>query len=374
MAEVNTDEEERKAAAANPQSRGVALADESPDELPALLAIAVGVAILAIAIVWPAIRDTANSSTASTATPAAVEEAAEDDHGEDDHAEDTMEEEEAGVDLPPIEAGLPAAGLGLSLAGNTVVVEGVVPDEDTRNAVISFIEGRPNVDGVDATGLVIEAPAAAGAEVDVTAAQASIILEGTVPDEATRDELVARAVSVYSEAQVEDKLIVDPAVTPPAVVTIGGSMTDPVLYQQVLDAFVGMDGVEMADNQTLVLAESSEAEATLNGLEPIQFASGSSLIQAESEAILDEAAAILTANPDLAIEIGGHTDSTGDAAANESLSQDRADSVMAALEARGVTNELTPVGFGERRLKVPDENDVEAQRMNRRIEFRILNG
>ena len=179
---------------------------------------------------------------------------------------------------------------------------------------------------------------------------------------------------MYSEAQVEDRLEVNADVTPPAVVTLSGSMTDPVLYQQVLDAFVGIDGVELGANQTLILAESSEAEATLNSLEPIQFASGSSLIDAASASILDEAAAILTANPDLVIEIGGHTDSTGDAASNESLSQDRADSVKAALEERGVTNDMTPVGFGERRLKVPDENDVEAQAMNRRIEFRILNG
>ena len=368
MAEVNTDEEERKAAAANPQSRGVALADESPDELPALLAIAVGVAILAITIVWPAIRDTANSNTKTTAAPAEVEEVVEEEPAEEEAMED------AGVDLPAIEAGLGVAGLGLALDGNTVIVEGVVPDEETRNGIISFIEGQPHVEAVDATGLIIEAPAAVGAEVDVTAAQASIVLEGTVPDQATKDALVARAVAVYSEAQVEDRLEVNADVTPPAVVTLSGSMTDPVLYQQVLDAFVGIDGVELGANQTLVLAESSEAEATLNSLEPIQFASGSSLIDAASASILDEAAAILTANPDLVIEIGGHTDSTGDAASNESLSQDRADSVKAALEERGVTNDMTPVGFGERRLKVPDENDVEAQAMNRRIEFRILNG
>jgi flagellar motor protein MotB len=35
---------------------------------------------------------------------------------------------------------------------------------------------------------------------------------------------------------------------------------------------------------------------------------------------------------------------------------------------------LTAVGFGERRLKEPnDENDAEAQQANRRIEFRITN-
>ena len=53
MADVITHEEGRR----EPQrpKGAVSLADESPDELPALLAIAVGVAILAIAIVWPTI-------------------------------------------------------------------------------------------------------------------------------------------------------------------------------------------------------------------------------------------------------------------------------------------------------------------------------
>lgn len=372
MAEVTNDEEERRAAAAaNPQSRGVALADEAPDELPALLAIAVGVAIIAIAIVWPSIRDTANTNTSAAAPVEAAGEVVEE---EPEPAEEEPVVDNS-VDLPAIEAGLAGlgfAGLGLALDGNTVVVEGVVPDEDTRNSIIAFVGDQPNVDAVDATGLIIEAPAVDSA-VDVTAAQASIVLEGVVPDQATKDAIVQRAVTVYSEAQVEDRLEINPDAVPPAVVSLGGSMTDPVLYDQVLNAFADLDGVELNPNVTLELVESGEAEAALNGLEPIQFNSGSSLIRAESEPILDEAAAILNANPDLVIEIGGHTDSTGDAAANETLSQDRADSVKAALEARGVTNDMTPVGFGERRLKVPDEGDIEAQATNRRIEFRILN-
>lgn len=373
MAEANDDELERKAAA--PQSRGVALADETPEELPALLAIAVGIAILVITLVWPSIRDRDTSVDAGSGEVAV---AAEDDHSdgdEEDHSEEVEEEPEevAGPDIPRFESELGIAGLGLSADGNVVFAEGVVPDEATRTSIIDYLAAQPNVDSVNADGLTIEAPAAADAAVDVTAAQVSIVLEGVVPDEATKAELVARAVAVYSEEQVDDRLTVDPAVTPPVTVTIGGSMTDDVLYNQVISAFDGMEGVEVGD-LAIVLEESSDLEASLNSLEPIQFASGSALVDAASEPILDEAAQFLIDNPDVAIEIGGHTDSIGREESNEGLSQSRAESVQAALVDRGVTNDMTAVGFGERRLKVsPDENDAEAQQTNRRIEFRIIN-
>jgi outer membrane protein OmpA-like peptidoglycan-associated protein len=362
MAEVENDELERKAAA--PESRGVALADETPEELPALLAIAVGIAILVITLVWPSIRD---RDTTHDAGPAEVAVEAEAEPEPEPEVEEEVVAE--GPDIPRFESELAIAGLALSADGNTVIAEGVIPDEATRTQIIDYLSAQPNVDAVT-DNLVVEAPPAAAAAVDVTAAQVSIVLEGTVPDEATRNELVARAVAVYSEEQVEDRLTVDAGVQPPVTVTIGGSMTDEVLFNQVSGAFDGMDGVEI--ERSITLEESSDLEASLNSLEPIQFASGSALVEPASEQILDQAAEFLAANPDVAIEIGGHTDSIGREESNEGLSQARAESVREALQARGVTNDMTAVGFGERRLKIsPDENDAEAQQTNRRIEFRI---
>lgn len=381
MAESNTDDELDRGATAGVQGGGAtrgrspALADEGPDELPALLAFAVSIAVLVIALIWPTLRDDA-LATDTTADESATEEVVEDEStAVEETEEDTVdeaEEAEGGLpDLPAIQAALDAEVAGVTAAadGNTVILTGTVPDEATREALIALAAGQPNVDEVDAEGLVV---AEAGeAAVAVTAAQVSIVLTGTVPDEATRDELVSRAVAVYSEAQVEDRLVVDAGVQPPVVISIGGAMTDPVLHQQVLTAFDGMDGVEV-DAAEFALEESSDLEASLNALEPIQFASGSAVVEPASAPILDEAAELLLANPEVSLEIGGHTDSLGGDEANQSLSEARAEAVLAELQARGVENELTAVGFGERRLKVsPDENDAAAQQENRRIEFRI---
>ncbi len=372
MAEVETDDIERKAAVEQPQhSRGVALADETPDELPALLAIAVGVAILAITIVWPSIRD-----RETTVAHSPVEEAA---AVVEEEAEEPVEEVEepvevAGPDLPLFESELAAlgfAGLALSADGNIVTATGVVPDEAGRDQVLAYLRDQPNVDEV-IDALTIEAPAAVGSAVDVEASQVAIVLTGTVPDEATRDALVARAVAVYSVEQVTDELEIDPSVEPPAQVSIRGSVSDPVLYNAVITAFDGVDGVEVSELD-VTQADLTDLETSLQELleaNPIQFASGSALIEPASEPILDQAAEFFLASPDIAIEIGGHTDSRGGDESNKTLSQARADSVLAALQARGVTNPLTANGYGELRLKArPDDNDPEAQRINRRIEF-----
>jgi len=382
MAQATTDDElERGATAeagagAGGRGGGIPLADEGPDELPALLAIAVGIAILFIGMIWPTLRDDATDRSHSGDQAAMVEEDAETVEEEPETEEEPEAvEEDAAVELPdvPTIQGLLDAELGgvtASADGRIVTLAGVVPDEATAEALVAQVAAQPNVDSVDNQ---LEIAPAAGAAVTATAAQVSIVLEGTVPDEATREAIVARAVEVYSEAQVDDQLVVDESVSPPVSITLTGSMTDPVLYGQVEAAFADLDGVELSDSSGFSLEESSDLEASLNGLEPIQFASGSAIVQPESEAILDEAAELLTANPDVALEIGGHTDSLGGDEANQTLSEARAQAVLDALVQRGVANDLSAVGFGERRLKVsPDEDDPAAQQENRRIEFRIV--
>ncbi|RME94479.1 MAG: flagellar motor protein MotB [Bacteroidetes bacterium] len=78
--------------------------------------------------------------------------------------------------------------------------------------------------------------------------------------------------------------------------------------------------------------------------------------------------------PDLIIELGGHTDATGDADANMELSRQRAEAVFNYLTSNGIDPiRLRAVGYGQN--KPIASNETEAGRAkNRRIEFTILSG
>ncbi len=379
MVEANTDEDLERGAIteSSPASgggrggAGVPLADEGADELPALLAIAVGIAILVIGLIWPTIQS--DSETTASDTEVAAADEPEDADAADGEADAPAQP--AGPDVAAIQAMVngEAPEIIVENDGNTIFLIGEVPDEGIRQSLIDLAQSQPNVDAVNAEGLVIAQPAPTGTGVEINAGLTMIVLNGSVPDEATREAIVAKAAEPYMEDQIVDNLVIDPAAQPPITITITGSTTNQVLYDQVLEAFVGIEGVELGDTSGFVREESNELEAALNGLEPIQFDSGSAIITQESLAIIDQAAELLNANPDVAIEVRGHTDSLGGDESNQQLSEDRAQSVIQALQDRSVTNELRGVGFGERSLKVsPDENDPEAQAENRRIEFWIV--
>jgi len=101
----------------------------------------------------------------------------------------------------------------------------------------------------------------------------------------------------------------------------------------------------------------------------IYFDFDKSTIKPESEPILDEVSDFLKANPNMKMEIQGHTDSKGTAAYNLKLSDRRAASVKAYLVKNGIAaDRLTTKGYG---LSKPvASNDTEEGRAkNRRVEF-----
>lgn len=113
----------------------------------------------------------------------------------------------------------------------------------------------------------------------------------------------------------------------------------------------------------------SDLSSALN-LEIINFATGSAQIPDYSAPFLNKAAEVIKVGPTgMVIEIGGHTDNTGDANANLALSQQRAQAVQAYLVQQGVPAAmLTAKGYGDTHPIASNDTD-EGRFRNRRIEF-----
>ncbi len=104
----------------------------------------------------------------------------------------------------------------------------------------------------------------------------------------------------------------------------------------------------------------------------LNFETGSSSLTKEAMEEVDNVAAIMKAYPKVNVEIHGHTDNTGDAAANKQLSSERAGAVMGRLIFNGIdAYRVKSMGYGQER-PIADNNTEDGRASNRRIEIRLV--
>ncbi|MEP3299644.1 MAG: OmpA family protein [Pseudoruegeria sp.] len=103
----------------------------------------------------------------------------------------------------------------------------------------------------------------------------------------------------------------------------------------------------------------------------ILFASDSAVVNSSIYGDMSALASNLNQNPDSVVEVIGHTDNTGEAAYNLSLSQQRATSVSTLLINNGVSSSrVVPIGKGEDE-PVASNLTEEGKAQNRRVEIII---
>ncbi len=162
----------------------------------------------------------------------------------------------------------------------------------------------------------------------------------------------------------------------------GGAMTDSA---QTNGPAVQVD-VELPGGRRLKVAERSFNAALADYLstkprapfrtftfDNLKFATNSAAIDAESQTHVNELIEIMKAYPALVIRIEGHTDNTGSEATNETLSQERADAVKAALVKAGVTaDRVSTKGFAAEKPTATNKTS-EGRHENRRIDVVVVN-
>ncbi len=150
----------------------------------------------------------------------------------------------------------------------------------------------------------------------------------------------------------------------------------------------GPDGerIVLSDPPQFVVSSEFPALGTLGSLAPpcatvirldssVLFDFGEAELRPEADPVLDEVVAVL-AESDKPIDIVGHTDSIGTDEANLVLSLERAESVEAALRARGLDVDISVDGRGESEPVAPNEtadgqDDPAGRAQNRRVDITI---
>jgi outer membrane protein OmpA-like peptidoglycan-associated protein len=208
--------------------------------------------------------------------------------------------------------------------------------------------GPPSTSGVATTaGPTTTAPATSTTAPATTAAPSAIdpaappvryaefsdgvvTLAGRVPDQATADEIAAKAGAVVGPDNVRVEYVIDPTAPKP-------------------------DFAPLYVNNSIL------------------FAPGLSLLNQEARETLDLGVSLLTLFPAVTFDIEGHTDSDGTDESNLALSLRRVEAIVDYLVERGVDpSRLTSAAKGEAE-PIADNATPEGRARNRRIEIQVNN-
>lgn len=239
----------------------------------------------------------------------------------------------------------------------------------------------------------------AQAPADTAAAQAPVVVSGTVADEATRAAIVARLREVYGAGRVVDQLAVGTVSTPanwnayvgrllgPNLrlvkggqlkiegnnVSLRGDVANEAQRQQIAAEIAASLNPTYTVNNGLrvTVSQQSVLDAALAD-RIIEFESGKATLTPAGIAVLDEMAGALHQLQGVRVEVIGHTDNAGSRAGNLSLSQARAEAVKDYVVAKGIPAESIAVSGEGPDRPVADNRTPEGKARNRRIEFKVV--
>jgi OOP family OmpA-OmpF porin len=287
----------------------------------------------------------------------------------------------------------------ITLSDNTVALSGMARELGGREAIAAALKNLPEGYSVAAND-VKAPPYIFQAYKDPVAL--TLTLTGYVPDNNVHAALVAAAGRKFFSEKVVDNLkasIGAPSGFAAAVVPALGALsrlstgtlvvTDrevklsgDALYEAAAGQIRAGLGKEFPQNwqfkpEISVKPAAAPVDSTvcqqlfaeLLGKTRIRFESGKADIVADSAGLLDRLTETALRCPNANIEVAGHTDSDGDEAANQVLSEKRAQAVTDYLVKAGLpASRFTPVGYGSTQPIAGNDSD-QGKAQNRRIDF-----
>jgi OmpA-OmpF porin, OOP family len=154
---------------------------------------------------------------------------------------------------------------------------------------------------------------------------------------------------------------------------LGGGLVFGTLADKLTDMVSGANAKVVAALTSLKTGFNANDLVGILNQSIVNFPSGGSEVPAATTALLQNAAAqIKQLPPSTVLEIAGYTDNIGDAAANATLSQQRADAVRNVLVQAGVDpSRLVAKGYGNAN-PIASNDLLEGRFRNRRIEYHVL--
>jgi outer membrane protein OmpA-like peptidoglycan-associated protein len=143
------------------------------------------------------------------------------------------------------------------------------------------------------------------------------------------------------------------------------------LSAQQADADKAAMRTKLSEQLNSILQTRDSARGLIVSMSDVLFDTGKYSLKAAAREKLAKVAGILLAYPSLNIEVGGYTDNVGGDAMNQTLSENRANSVRDYLVQEGVaTNSVSAKGFGNTLPVASNENSTGRQQ-NRRVELLV---
>ena len=202
-----------------------------------------------------------------------------------------------------------------------------------------------------------------------------VIVSGTVKDQDTKEPIQTNVIFNSLNSDTKKEVTTNPTNGKYSLVLLKGEKYEIIAQKEgyyPISAFIDLTELESFAEveKNLELAKIKIGQVVR--LNNIFFDFGKATLLEQSFKELDRLVDLMQKNPDMRIELSGHTDAVGSAESNLSLSQQRAESVVNYVTSKGIaTDRLIAKGYGKSK-PVADNETEEGRALNRRVEFEII--